>query len=70
MDANEKKIFELEQEKKFREAIDKEIERSDRTYAIKLVEKAVFAIVGLMSLTIFGVLIKVALGYSNNFLWK
>ena len=70
MDQNEKKIFELEQEKKLRDAIEKETERSDKMYAIKLVEKAVFAIIGLMGLTVFGVLIKVAIDYINNFLGK
>ena len=70
MDQYEKKIFELEQEKKLREAIEKETERTDKMYAIKLVEKAVFAIIGLMGLTVFGVLIKVAIDYINNFLGK
>lgn len=66
MDDNQKKIFELEQEKKVREALDKEREESDKSYAIKLTEKAVFAIVGLMGLTITGTLIKVAIDYLNR----
>lgn len=63
MDINEKKIFELEQEKKVREALDKEREESSKLYAVKLAEKAVFAIIGLMGLTVAGALIKVAIDY-------
>jgi hypothetical protein len=68
MDENEKKIFELEHEKKLRDAFDKEREESDKSYAIKLTEKAVFGIVGLMGITIAGALIKVAIQYINAFL--
>ena len=67
MDDNEKKIFVLENEKKIREALDREREDSDKLYAIKLSEKVVFAIVGLMGLTVAGALIKVAIGYINAF---
>lgn len=68
MDDNEKKIFELEQEKKVREHLDRERDESDKSYAIKLTEKAVFAIVGLMGLTVTGALIKVAIDYINKLL--
>lgn len=63
MDKNERKIFELEQEKKLREALDSERKKSDDNYAIKLAEKVVFAIVGLVGVTVAGTLIKVALDY-------
>lgn len=63
MDDQQKKLMELEQEKKVREALDKERTRSDESYAIKLTEKAVFAIIGLMGITVFGVLVKLALDY-------
>lgn len=70
MDPNEKKIFEFEQEKKLREALEKEEERSDKTYAIKLTERVVFGIIALMGMTVSGVLIKVALDYIKNFIEK
>lgn len=70
MDTNEKKIFEYEQAEKVRLALEKEQERTDKAYAIKLTERAVFAIIGLMGLTVAGTLIKVALDYIGMFLHK
>ena len=68
MDETQRKLLDLEHEKMVREIADKEREESDKMYAVKLSEKAVFGIVGLMGVTIAGTLIKIALEYINNFL--
>lgn len=66
MDDKDKKIWELEQEQKLFKALENARDEADAKYAIKLTEKAVFAIIGLMGLTIFGVLFKVAVDYIGN----
>lgn len=63
MDDKDKKIYELEQDKKMSERFDAERDESDRRYAIKLAERAIFALVGLVCIAVIGALIKVALGY-------
>lgn len=66
MDEKDKKIWELERERQLAEALEIEREEADKRYAIKLTEKAVFAIIGLMGITIFGVLFKVAIDYIGH----
>lgn len=68
MDEQQKKIHDLETELMIRNKLEKEREESDKLYAIKLSEKAVFAIIGLMGLTVAGALIKVAISYINGIL--
>ena len=63
MDEKDFKIWELERDQLLAEKLEEERETSDSRYAMKLTEKAVFAIVGLMGMTIFGVLFKVAIDY-------
>lgn len=63
MDDKDKKIWELEQEKRLLDALKKAREEADGRYAIKLTEKAVFAIVALMGMTVFGTLMKVSIDY-------
>lgn len=66
MDEQQKKINDLETEIMLRDKLEKEREESDKLYAVKLSEKAVFAIIGLMGLTVAGALIKVAISYINS----
>lgn len=59
----EKTREQLEREIELRNAFDAERERSDKTYAMKLVEKVVFALVGMMLISVVtailaGVIIK------------
>lgn len=68
MDEQQKKIHDLETELMIRNKLEKEREESDKLYAIKLSEKAVFAIIGLMGVTVAGALIKVAISYINGIL--
>jgi hypothetical protein len=57
----EKTKEELQLEIDFRNRLEKEREHSDRLYAIKLVEKAVFAILTILFLGAVGYLIRIAL---------
>lgn len=66
MDEKQKEIHDLKTELMLRDKLEKEREDSDKLYAIKLSEKAVFAIIGLMGLTVAGALIKVAISYINT----
>lgn len=68
MDDLQKKLLDYERDQKIQECLEKERKDSDGKYAIKLVEKAVFAIIGLMGITIAGALIKIAITYINGFL--
>lgn len=68
MDEQQKKIHDLETELMIRNKLEKEREESDKLYAIKLSEKAIFAIIGLMGVTVAGALIKVAISYINGIL--
>lgn len=65
MDEKDRKIYELEQEQKLEKRFDSERENSDKRYAIKLAENAIFTLVGLICIAVVGLLIKVALGYIN-----
>lgn len=68
---DEKLLEEIEKRKELERkiALDKRLEeereKADKTYAVKLVEKAVFAIIALMAVTIAGALLKVAIEYIN-----
>lgn len=55
----------LERQIKLEERLKKAREETDELYAVKLVEKAVFAIIALMAVTIAGALLKVAIEYIN-----
>lgn len=65
MDEKDKKIHDLEQDRKIRESLDKEREESNKIYAVKLAEKAIFALIGLISIAVVGALVKVVLNYIN-----
>lgn len=56
---------ELERQIKLEERLKKAREETDELYAVKLVEKAVFAIIALMAMTIAGALLKIAIEYIN-----
>lgn len=63
MDEKDKKIYELEQDKRLEDRLDIERKESDDKYAIKLAERAIFGLVALISVAVAGALIKVALGF-------
>lgn len=65
MDEISKKLHDLEQEKKIREALDAEREHIQETYAVKLAERAIFSLIGLLSVGVVSVLIKISLNYIN-----
>lgn len=68
MTKDEQRIFGLEQEKKVAEAIERERTHSDGRYAIKLAEKAIFALVSLISFGVATALVTVAINYLNGIL--
>ena len=54
---SEQEKSELEQELKLRDALEREREVSDRSYAIKLVERIVFILVGLLAVGVVTALV-------------
>lgn len=68
MDERDKKIHDYEHEKNLAELAKKERDESNKLYAIKLSEKAIFALIALISIGVVSVLIKVALNYTDVFL--
>lgn len=53
----DRRLAELEEQARLRDAIDEERKRSDETYAIKMVEKIVFGALGVIALAVLGALL-------------
>lgn len=70
MNEDQRKIFDLEQDKKIRDFLEQERKKNDDDYAIKWTERIVFAGMGLMGMTIAGTLIKIAIDWISLHLGK
>ncbi len=60
-ESTEDKLRRLEHERIVRELLEQERAKSDRIYAIKLVERIVFGMIGLLAIGVVGALLRVVL---------